>query len=179
MVRSIKLLLFAVCLCSCLCNAQTFGTISGAVRDPSGAVIPSARVTVTNTATNVSRNSVTNNEGIYAFPALVPGPYEVRVEVPGFRTASSKLELQVQQSARVDFALQVGQTSETIEVSAAAALLATDNATVGSVIEERRIVELPLNGRNFTYSCPAWTPFRSSKYRPASTRPNSAVQPAR
>ncbi len=148
-MRKLLLLLCVLVALSATLYGQTFGTISGEVRDPSGAVVPNARVTVTNTATNVSRNSVTNNEGIYAFPALVPGPYEVRVETSGFRTASSKLELQVQQTARVDFALQVGQTSETIEVSASAALLTTDNATVGSVIEERRIVELPLNGRNY------------------------------
>ncbi len=128
---------------------QTFGTITGVVRDPSSAVVPNAKVTVTNTATNAVRNSTTNTEGLYSFPALVPGPYEVRVETAGFRAAASRLDLQVQQTARVDFALQVGQAAESIEVSAAAALLTTDNATVGSVIEERRIVELPLNGRNF------------------------------
>lgn len=136
-------------LCSLTVLGQTFGTITGVATDPTGAVVPNAKVTVTNTATNVSRNTVTNNEGIYAFPSLVPGPYEVRIEAAGFRTATTKLELQVQQTARVDFKLEVGSTTETIEVSAAAALLATDNATVGSVIEERRIVELPLNGRNY------------------------------
>ncbi len=128
---------------------QTQGTITGVVSDPSGAVVANAAVTVTNTATNTSRSTVTNSEGLYSFPSLLPGPYEVRVEISGFRTATSKLELQVQQTARVDITLQVGQTSESIEVSANAALLSTDNATVGTVIEERRILELPLNGRNF------------------------------
>ena len=144
------LLLIGLCLLlSASLLGQTFGTITGAVRDPSGAVVPNANVTVVNTSTNAVRTTVTNNEGIYAFPALVLGPYEVKIETPGFRTVTSKLEFQIQQTARVDFALQVGQTSESIEISAAAALLTTDNATVGSVIEERRIVELPLNGRNF------------------------------
>ncbi|MCC7175177.1 MAG: carboxypeptidase regulatory-like domain-containing protein [Bryobacterales bacterium] len=144
------LLLIGLCLLlSASLLGQTFGTITGAVRDPSGAVVPNANVTVVNTSTNAVRNTTTNTEGIYAFPALVPGPYEVRVETAGFRTATSRLELQVQQTARVDVSLQVGQTSESIEVSASAALLTTDNATVGSVIEERRIVELPLNGRNY------------------------------
>ena len=128
---------------------QTLGTITGVATDPTGAIVPGAKVTATNTATNVSRETVTNSEGIYAFPSLVPGPYVVRIEASGFRTAAARLELQVQQTARVDFALEVGQTTETIEVRATTALLTTDNATVGSVVEERRIVELPLNGRNY------------------------------
>ena len=111
-------------LCSLTMLGQTFGTITGVATDPTGAVVPNARVTVTNTATNASRNTVTNSEGIYAFPSLVPGPYEVRIEAAGFRTATAKLELQVQQTARVDFKLEVGATTESIEVSAAAALLA-------------------------------------------------------
>ena len=108
--RTAMLLVLAISL-----NGQTQGTITGVVSDPSGAVVPNAAVRVTNTATNAVRNTVTNDEGLYSFPSLVPGPYEVRVEIGGFRTAVSKLELQVQQTARVDFMLQVGQTSESIE----------------------------------------------------------------
>jgi hypothetical protein len=148
-MRNIVILTGLLLVIGLTLNGQTQGTITGVVSDPSGAVVPNASVTATNTATNVSRKTVTNNEGLYSFPSLVPGPYEVRVEIGGFRSASSKLELQIQQTARVDFALQVGQTTESIEVSAAAALLTTDSATVGTVIEERRITELPLNGRNF------------------------------
>src|SRR5205807_4894378 len=81
---------------------------------------------------------------------LPPGTYMVKVEKPGFKTViRNRIELQVQQSARVDFELQVGQVSESIEVQGSAALLATEDATVGTVIENRRIVELPLNGRNY------------------------------
>ncbi|MGH9626847.1 MAG: carboxypeptidase-like regulatory domain-containing protein, partial [Bryobacteraceae bacterium] len=87
---------------------------------------------------------------MYTIPALIPGMYEVKAEKSGFKVATrTGIELQVQQTARVDFALEVGDVTETIEVSASAALLTTENATVGAVIEQKRITDLPLNGRNF------------------------------
>jgi hypothetical protein len=131
-------------------NAQTLGTVTGEVKDSSGAAVADAVITVRNTATNGARIVRTNEEGAYTVPALIPGPYEVRAEKPGFKQSTrSGIELQVQQTARIDFALEVGQVSETIEVSATAPLLTTENATVGTVIEQRRITDLPLNGRNF------------------------------
>lgn len=129
---------------------QTFGDISGEVRDSSGAVISGARVVITNADTGAVREATTNENGLYAFPSLVPGVYNLRGEKTGFKTANvTKFQLQVQQSARIDLEMQVGQVSESIEVSAAAATLSTENATVGTVIENKRIVELPLNGRNY------------------------------
>ena len=138
-------------LCSGLpAFGQTFGEITGEVRDAQGAVVPGADVSVTNVAQNVSRTTTTNEAGVYSFPALPPGKYNLRVTNPGFKTATrSDIELQVQQSARIDIELAVGQVSESVEVSASAALLSTENATVGTVIENKRIVELPLNGRNY------------------------------
>lgn len=131
-------------------SAQTFGEISGEVRDSTGAVIPNAAVTVTNVALNSSRNVPTNQSGLYVFPSLVPGKYTVRVVAAGFKTiVRTDVELQVQQSARVDFTLEVGAVSESVEVTGAAQLLNTEDATIGTVIENRRIVDLPLNGRNF------------------------------
>jgi len=133
-----------------IAHAQTLGSITGEVTDPSGAITPNAAVTATNTATNVGRATATNAAGIYSFPDLVPGTYQVRVEAPGFEPqVKTNIILQVQQTARVDFALSVGQATQTIEVSAAAASLTTESATVGTVIENQRIQELPLNGRNF------------------------------
>jgi len=132
------------------CGAQTFGEITGVVTDPSGSAIAGANVTVTNKATGASRSAVSNEAGIYSLPSLLPGAYDLRIEKQGFRAASRPgIELQVQQTARVDAALQLGQVSEVVEVSAAGSLINTENATVGTVIENRRIVELPLNGRNF------------------------------
>ncbi len=129
---------------------QTFGEIGGEVRDSSGAAVPGVQLTTTNTATNVSRTAVTNESGIYAFPALVPGSYNVKAEKTGFKSVTrTNIELQVQQSARIDIELPLGQVSESVEVSGSAQLLSTEDATVGTVIENKRIVELPLNGRNY------------------------------
>ncbi len=129
---------------------QTLGQIGGEVKDASGAIVPSATVTATNVATNVERTAKSNEAGIYTFPSLVPGMYSVKVEASGFRPVTkTNIELQVQGNMRVDFTLEVGQVAESVEVSATAALMSTENATVGTVIENRRIVDLPLNGRNF------------------------------
>ncbi|MFN7921961.1 MAG: carboxypeptidase-like regulatory domain-containing protein [Bryobacteraceae bacterium] len=130
--------------------AQTLGEITGEVRDASGAIIAGATVTVSNPAIGLSRSAVTNESGVYGFPSLQPGTWDVKVEMRGFRGAvRNNVELQVQQTARIDFALQLGDVTEVVEVRDTGALLTTENATVGTVIENRRIVDLPLNGRNF------------------------------
>jgi len=108
-----------------------------------------ASLTATNIATSAVRNTTTNDQELFSFPSLLPGRYNVKVNQQGFRAAQSTLELQVQQTARIDFALEVGDVGQTVEVSAASAALNTEDATVGTVIEERRITELPLNGRNY------------------------------
>src|SRR5262249_20495313 len=130
--------------------AQTQAGISGVIHDPSGAVIPGVTVTVTNPATNFVRSAISNEAGVYNFPVLQPGIYNIKVELPGFRTIEqNNVELQVQQSARIDFTLQVGEVSQTVEVSGASALIATEKATVGTDIENKQIVEMPLNGSRF------------------------------
>jgi hypothetical protein len=129
---------------------QTFGEITGVLTDSSGGVIVGATLTVTNPETNLTRTTVTNSAGNYTFAALLPGTYNVRAEMQGLQTEiRNGVELQVQQVARIDFQLKVGSVSESIEVSGGAPLLTTESATVGTVIDNRRIVELPLNGRNF------------------------------
>ena len=133
-----------------LAFGQTFGSIGGEARDASGAVVAGATVTAINVGTNASRSVLTNEAGAYSFPSLPPGIYTVKVEKAGFKTLiRNQIELQVQLAARVDFDLQIGQVNESVEVRADAALLVTDNSTVGTVIENKRIVELPLNGRNY------------------------------
>src|SRR5262245_39139990 len=129
--------------------AQTLGTITGEVKDSSGAMVPGATVTVVNKATNATRTTSSNAVGLFDFPALPPGQYTVKIELDGFKTATRDLELQVQQTARVDFALELGTLSEMATVTGVSPLVETSNATVGTVIENKRIVELPLNGRNF------------------------------
>jgi hypothetical protein len=148
-------------------SGQTGGQINGEVSDPSGAVVPNASVTVTNTATNAERSTVTNASGLYSFPDLTPGIYDVKVVQTGFSVmVKTGVELQVQQVAREDFALVVGQANQMVEVSANAALLSTENATVGAVIQQESIAELPLNGRNF-WSLAAMSPNTAYGFSPA------------
>src|SRR5881296_1999058 len=137
---------FSVC---CL-YAQTFGEVTGRVTDPSGAVIPGASVALTNVNTNAVRNAVTAEAGAYTFTSIPPGFYRLRTELAGFKAAVSEpFEVQVQQVLRLDMVLQVGQISETIEVAATADLLQAETATVGAVVENKIITELPLNGREY------------------------------
>jgi Carboxypeptidase regulatory-like domain len=138
-------LLFAPCLC-----AQTAGSITGTVHDPSGAVIPNATVTVTNSATQAVRKAVTNSAGLYNVPYLTPGPYTIQASASGFQTAlHTGIVLQVQQTIENSFTLQAGSVTQTVEVSAAAAQLDTQDTTVGTVIQNQKILTLPLNGRDF------------------------------
>lgn len=129
---------------------QTLGDVAGTVNDPQGSPVAGANVTIINVGTNAARTTITNGEGIYAFPALAPGAYGLKVEKPGFKTYSqTNVEVQVQSNVKIDVTMQLGQVSETIEVTSVAASLQTENATVGTVVEQKRIVELPLNGRNY------------------------------
>src|SRR5689334_21434584 len=130
--------------------AQTFGQITGTVTDTSGAVMPGATVTVTNTQTNQVRTGQTNSAGSYVFPNLLPGVYNVKVEIQGFQTkVANNVELQVQQTSRLDFSLELGNVEVAVEVTGTAPMINATDATVGTVISNKEILELPLNGRNF------------------------------
>jgi len=143
-----ELLMLVACVAPAM--AQSVGEIAGEVKDTSGAAIADVRLVATNIDTNVSRNTNTNSSGAYDFPGLNPGNYSVKAEKQGFKTVTNtNIALQVQQSARIDIEMTVGSVSESVEINASAALLATEDATVGTVIETKRIVELPLNGRNY------------------------------
>ncbi|MFN7924629.1 MAG: TonB-dependent receptor [Bryobacteraceae bacterium] len=127
---------------------QGTGTISGIVTDPQDAVAAGAEVRVRNVATNSMFRTRTNDQGFYAAPGLPVGEYEVNAELPGFkRTVRTGITLQVNQNAQVNLRMEVGQVSESVEVVGEAALVNTTNATVGEVIENRRVRDLPLNGR--------------------------------
>jgi hypothetical protein len=131
-------------------SAQTSGSISGHVADATGAVIPGATVTLTNTGTNASRSTVTTGAGDYTFPDVPPAVYKVQVTRTGFKVATSQnLELQVSQSLRQDFTMAVGEVTQTVTVQSTGALLQTENASLGTVVENAAINELPLNGRNY------------------------------
>jgi hypothetical protein len=148
MRRSLLLVLTSLLL-SVPCLAQTLGTIAGEIRDSSGALVPGVSVTVTNKATNATRTTFTNAVGLYDLPALPPGAYLVKSELDGFKTATRDVELRVQQTVRVNFTLELGTIAEMATVVGVSPLVETSNATIGTVIENRRIVELPLNGRNY------------------------------
>ncbi|MCI0624922.1 MAG: TonB-dependent receptor [Acidobacteria bacterium] len=124
--------------------------ILGIVEDSTGAVVPGVQITARHLATGQIRKVVTGDSGTYVFPLMAPGEHSVRAEKEGFRAeVRSGLILQLNQKARLNFTLQVGEVAETIEVSAAGVILNTDDATLGNVVEQKRVVDLPLNGRNF------------------------------
>jgi hypothetical protein len=139
----------------------TTGTFVGTVRDPNG-IVPGATVTVREVNRGTSNNYVTDDTGSYTAPFLSPGTYIIEVNVPGFKKwMRDGVVLQVNQRARVDVTLEVGGVEETTNVTAGAPLLRTDSSEVGTVIDERAIKELPLNGRNFAtlvYLTPGITP---------------------
>ncbi|MBK9167163.1 MAG: TonB-dependent receptor [Bryobacterales bacterium] len=142
--------LLTVCALPALPQGGESTEILGVIQDSTGALIPGVSVSATHTGTNITRRMVTGDSGTYAFPSIQPGIYVVRAECPGFRTeVRTDLEVQINQKARVNITMQVGQVTESVEVTAQAALLNTDDATLGNVVEQRRVVDLPLNGRNF------------------------------
>src|SRR5215510_9253164 len=131
--------------------AQATAQISGTVKDSSGAVLPGADITATQSETGIARTTVSNETGSYVLPNLPLGPYRLEATLPGFRSyAQTGIVLQVNSSPEINIQLEVGQVSEQVEVQANAALVETRNVGVGQVIENERILELPLNGRQVT-----------------------------
>ena len=138
-------------LAPCALHAQQdTATLTGDVRDETGAGVPQASVVVTSVATNIPLRTETSARGSYTLPGLKPGPYQVTVEKQGFqKTVRSGITLQVNQVARVDFTLKLGSIESVVEVIGAAPLLETETSSRGAVIDQKKIVELPLNGRDY------------------------------
>ena len=137
-------------LATSACAQVDRGSIVGTVSDASGASVAEADVTVTNLETNQAHQFKTDNEGNFSAPLLKIGVYSVRVEKKGFQNAlESNIDVGVNQVVRVALTLKVGTASETVEVTSAAPLLQTDSSSLGTIETERRISDLPLNGRNF------------------------------
>jgi Carboxypeptidase regulatory-like domain len=126
------------------------GNISGTVTDASGAVIAGAQVVVTNTGTNASLTTTSNDQGRYNAPDLVVGTYEVRASKAGFQTTVRKdISLTVGSQLAIDFALQVGQTTQTVTVESSTVQVETQSTAISSLVTPQQMVDLPLNGRNF------------------------------
>ena len=131
--------------------AQTItATITGTVTDPSGAVVPNVKVTATNTATSVTFEAQTNQSGVYNLLFLPVGSYELSAAASGFKKASlGPFQLEVNQTARVDVKMEVGDTNQVVEVNAVAPILQTESTQTGETLSSNKLTSLPLNGRNF------------------------------
>lgn len=151
----LALLTFAVATSAFSQTAQVTGRIS----DQAGAVVPGAQITVTNIATGINREAVSNDEGYFTIPLLKPGEYRIAVKKEGFKPlVQTSVVLQVEQVARLDYALETGAVTETVNVTAApTAALETETSSLGKVVDQQRIQNLPLLGRN-PYSLVALVP---------------------
>ena len=138
------------------CLAPSYGqivtaTLSGTITDSAGGVVPDASVTLTNTQTGISAKTTSDPTGNYILPSLSPGDYRITVEKAGFKaTVISGITLLVNQQARIDAQLQVGAVATSVEVSGATPLVQTTTASLGTVVGEREVMDLPLNLRRFS-----------------------------
>ena len=144
-------LTFCALFLNTLLNAQYgSGTIIGTVTDPTAASVPGATVTIKNQETSASRNSRTDADGNYRFNAVPPGRYTATASAPSFKVTNiPDVIVTVNTETRVDFSMQVGAVSETVNVQAVTPVLQTDSASLGTAIDARTVHELPLNARNF------------------------------
>src|SRR6266478_6022399 len=138
----------ALLVVPCGWSQGTMGAVSGTVRDPSGAVIPNVALVLTNTATNVVVNTVTNEVGFYIFPSVVPGSYTLSAQSAGMQKFEGAVTLRVAERLVIDPALTPGATATAVEVKDITPLVATDNPTVSATLERERISQLPINGRS-------------------------------
>ncbi len=146
-----RLALLLVLFIAAFAFAQTdTGSIQGTVTDNSGAAISGAAITATNTASGQIYNATSDNSGIYTIPAVIRGPYKVDISAPNFSTQSQNFLLNISERKTFNAVLAPGATTQTVEVSASGELVDTTTSSTGEVIQGRQVVELPLNGRNFT-----------------------------
>ncbi len=144
-----KTLVLFLCACAIALAQVSTSEITGTVHDSSGAVVPGASITATDEATGISHTQKTTSAGLYAFPALPVGTYTVTAEMQGFKTTKKTGNLLVVGTPlTVDLTVEVGQATEVVNVQSTAEAVQTENATVGNVVSEQAIKQLPLNGRN-------------------------------
>ena len=138
----------AMTLSASLYAQSSTATVSGTVRDQSGAVIPSSSVVIKNTDTNSAWRTASNSSGVYVFPGVVPGPYRLTAEAPGMQKYDATLTIQVQQNVLLDIELKTGQTSTLVDVHDVTPVVSADNPTLGQVLDRHSIEQLPINGRS-------------------------------
>ena len=149
MLRLASKIVGSAALAAILFSQSFTGSISGLVTDSSGAVVPQAAIVVTDVGRNTSFRTESNDSGFYLIGQLSPGSYNVSVEKSGFKKyALDALPLSTQQKASVDIALEVGTLVDSVSVTGQAQLVESTNSTLGAVVENKRILDLPLNGRN-------------------------------
>ncbi len=154
-----RVVFIAVLLSYIPLSAQTEGTIIGRVIDPAQSSVPQARVELTNEATGISSTQRPGSDGSFLFPRLMPGVYHLTASASGFKAISKRgIVLQVNQTARVDFQLEVGAVSASVEVDARAPMIQSDTTSVGSVVDGAQIEDMPLNGRTDIYGLLALAP---------------------
>ena len=152
MLRKLTALCLAALLFTCthVWGQVTTGTILGSVHDPAGAAVAGATVVITDLSKGTTTQYQTDQAGAYNAPFLIPGTYSVTVSKEGFKRAvTPSVVLDLDQKARVDLTLEIGQVSQTLEVTAAASLVRSESAELGEVVAQRQVQDLPLNGRNF------------------------------
>src|SRR6266446_5674159 len=154
---------------------STYGTVTGSVTDSSGGAVAEAQVTLTNLGTSEKRTQTTGADGLYSFVNLNPSRYKVEVEKTGFkRFTRPEVVVEVNQSARIDVTLQVGDVTQSVEVTGETPLLESETSSLGEVVEQRQTDELPLNGRNIfnlAFVAPSVVPQGNSYGTPVGKNP--------
>src|ERR1035437_9264705 len=153
-IPSIRTLLSSIVVAVVLAPAAwpqaSTATVSGTVRDQTGAVIPTATVTLTNSATNGTTKTKANETGFYLVLGLVPGPYILSAEAAGMQKFEGTLTVEVAQSAVVDVTMKIGQTTTEVAVQDVTPLMQVNNATLGGTLDRTRIEQFPIDGRSVT-----------------------------
>src|SRR5882724_3625902 len=154
---------------------STYGTVTGSITDPSGAAIAGAQVTLTNLGTSEKRTQPTGSDGLYSFANLFAGRYKVEVEMKGFKRVShTDIVVELQQTSRIDLTMQVGEVTQTVEVTGETPLLQPETSSLGQIVDEREATELPLNGRNIfnlAFVAPSVVPQGNSYGTPVGKNP--------
>src|SRR6202171_4568683 len=143
-------IVFDLSLAVSMYSQVTEATLSGTISDPSGGVIPGAQISISNTATGISKEFQAVTAGYYTAPNLAPGTYEIKVTAKGFNTAVSTVTLAVGAQQQLNIPMKVGETSQTVQVTAATQQIDLTSSTLTGQVESQTILELPLNGRDWT-----------------------------